>query len=72
MPETPMNKDGRHSAAEHHIGAPRQRAVMQAIAVAKGMREPPNDHFRFRVFAADKRHSLATLGWCQCIHRVKV
>lgn len=56
MPETTMHEDHRPPAAQHQIRAPRQPLHMQTKPEPARMKRPPNDHLRFRVRPADRRH----------------
>jgi hypothetical protein len=57
MPKTAVYKDDALQPREHQIWSAGQIATMKAKAIAQGMRDPTNSHFRTSVLAPDPRHA---------------
>jgi hypothetical protein len=61
MPETPMHEDDRTPRTEDDIGAAWKLAIMKSKAVAKFVKEAPDDHLGSGIPTADASHQSATL-----------
>lgn len=63
MPETAMHKNHFSAGGKNQIGFSWKQFCVQAVAVSHAVRQPPDRHLRFCVFAAYRPHIGAALFW---------
>jgi len=68
MPKASMNKYQFSFDRENQVWATRQRADVKTITIPQPMNEPPDDHFRTGVLAANRLHRRTAVRSAEVIH----
>ena len=61
MPKTPVDEYSLSARRKRHVRHARQITPVQPVAVARAMRETPDNHFRRSIFPLYRLHDAATL-----------
>jgi hypothetical protein len=71
MPETSVYLNDLAHSGKYEVGSSRETLHMEAIPKAHPMNQPPDNHFRSRILAADAPHIFGALAASNPVHRFR-
>jgi len=69
VPKAPVHLNDLAQPREYEVWSSGEIVHMEAIPEAHPMNEPPNNHFRSRILAADAPHVFGALAGSNPVHR---